>query len=976
MNGNGLKTKEKKGVALIIVVGVLALVVMIATSFAINMQMEYKAVLNFANQAQAVDMAQAGIDTAIAEVRSWVANNNYDAVMGNIAANYTSPGTEVNIPGGSYQVYVEREDQKININSLDETDYPWIGSLRTAGLSDADIARMIDYRDPDSNATTQLLISTGRVAAAGSETAAKNAPYATIEELRLVLNDDAKYNAIKGLVTVYAPLIQGGLICKGYTNSRDAWDKDTILTLNYYSGKVIELGAMKEAAVVAAPWPPAGTLPGADGDNDGWAEAHDAEFAGGYLVTDWQNRYGLEQLGMVFTGLIYIPQNKVNQDITFRMRSEHGCRLFIDGTQLIADWTDRTMGKWSPPTNVLTSGAVRFTRGGWHPIRFDFYNLNGQNTLELKWDALGAEDYVPADYFAFYPASYYGRILSKWATSTYIPASTLGSDYDSGGTLKIVATGKAKRADGTVLSEKKITSVVQVFNTLTQTTRAEFYAPWFSNYGNFSDGEVRNVTWLDSCPTDQDSYNAATGKMHWEENYATEADSVKLGYWDNFDDDVAYSVIHWRGGYLTRLQDVSDFRDVTFGSGKVYSVPFRTNWLPDQRWNLSFGDTSLKQGFNGTYGLRLDTKGYYVDGGTQYYPEERSAELNGNYYAPSAALGYDMFTRCYVYDDGQERADHWQWGRSPSKRLVNWEKAPALWTYTQSWLTGCLFLKSKAYVPADGKPGYGYYTLIKDGDNDLYAGDMNELSCWEYNVLEEDDVYSLWLEETRYYILAAIGVGTDYSSYFSYNNSDGGTGFRFGKAVVSTFYAGAGTETGVVKLRGNNLYFVDTFYFFQDAYASPAVAHPWRNEAFIEKIAERQADWFGCDSESVTQFDNIRVIYPNGYIVSAPFITKLPTDNTNITWDTITWNGIIPASTSITMYARAADPLSSADNFVTTYDSGDFLSGLAGSKFQYKALLATTALDPADYSASSATPVLTDVTATYHQPAAKVFYQQ
>ena len=950
--------KVKRGVALIIAVGVLALVAMIATSFAINMQMEYRATLNFVNQSQAANLAQAGIDRAIADIRVWAANNTYDATMANIASNYTSPGTEVDITGGSYQVFVEREDQKININAIDETDYPWIDTLMAAGLNDADVARIIDYRDPDSNALTQLLRSTGVIVAAGNETNAKNAPYASVEELRLVLNNDTKYNAIRNLVTIYAPLIQGGLICRGYTNSRDTWSRDTILSLSYYSGKVIELGAMKQAENPdVPPYPPSGTFPGADGNNSGWAEAHDAEFAGGYLVTDWQNKYGLERFGMVFTGFIYIPDNKINQDITFRMRSEQGCRLFIDGVQLIADWTERSMGKW-PATNVLTSGPVRFTRGGWHPIRFDLYNFENQNTLELKWNALGSEDYVPADYFAFYPASYYGRILSKWATSTYCAASTLGSDYDSGGIVKIVSIGRAKRADGTVIAEKRITSVVQAFNTLTQTTRAEFYAAWFSNYGSttpptgdFSDGEIRNVNWLDTCPISADSWNGSS--MAWETDaYSRSYDSVKLGYWDDFDDDVAYSVINWRGGYLTTIRGVLSKNPHTFKSGKTYQIPTGVIWGTDIRWDLSFGDTSLRQGFNGTYGLRLDTKGAH-DG---YFPEERSAELNGNFYSPSAELGYDIFARCYIYDDGQKQTGSPTWHRPPSKRLTNpeWPATPA---YTPSWLTGYLILKEEPYVSA--KSGGGYYCLVKDGDDDLYAEDMNELDVPNYST--QSGTYSIWPDESQYYILSSIGVGTSYRIYYTYNTSTG-SGFVQG----NTRTAKSSTKTGVVKLRGNNLYYADFDQFWK--------TH--MNDGLIEKLAERNADWWGCDSENVTQFDNIRVIYPKGYIVSAPFITKLPTDNATITWDTISWDGIIPGDTSITMYARAADSPSSTDNFAATYANGASISGLSGRKFQYKALLATSALNPNDYSASSVTPVLTEVTVTYHKPAAQVFYQQ
>ena len=43
------KNKQKRGIALIISVGVLALIAMVATSFAINMQIEYKGALNYLN---------------------------------------------------------------------------------------------------------------------------------------------------------------------------------------------------------------------------------------------------------------------------------------------------------------------------------------------------------------------------------------------------------------------------------------------------------------------------------------------------------------------------------------------------------------------------------------------------------------------------------------------------------------------------------------------------------------------------------------------------------------------------------------------------------------------------------------------------------------------------------------------------------------------------------------------------------------
>ena len=237
------KNKEKKGVALIISVGVLALIAMVATSFAINMQIEYKGALNYLYAARAEAVAQAGIDKAIADIRTWAATCEYNTVMSNIASNYPSPNnTEVQLfDGAYYTVAVEREEQKVNINALDEADSVWIDRLystgQAAGLTYDDIAKIIDYKDPDSNVTTELMTSAGRQVASGDETNAKNAPYATVEELRLALKDDTdvKYNAIKDIVTVSAPIIRGGLIGKYYGTDTAGFNKDTILSLSNFA---------------------------------------------------------------------------------------------------------------------------------------------------------------------------------------------------------------------------------------------------------------------------------------------------------------------------------------------------------------------------------------------------------------------------------------------------------------------------------------------------------------------------------------------------------------------------------------------------------------------------------------------------------------------------------------------------------------------------------------------------------------------
>ena len=941
-------------------------------------------------------MAEAGIDKSIADIRALVASSTYDAAVAAIGTNYAGSGTEVNFADGSYTVYAEREDQKININALDETDYPWIDQLIQKNLTYDDIAKIIAYRGPEYGSVYSVLgaggsplICTGPVSCSSDGVSPKHAPYATIEELRLVLNDEVKYNAIKDIVTVYAPVIPGGLTGKYYSHSYEVtWDKDMVLNLSNFCGKVVEFRALKEAKDSgSAPWPPSGTFPGADGSWNGWAEAHDGEFAGGYIAADWTRRSGLDYWAAVFTGYIYIPQDKVGQSITFKMRSENGVRLFIDGTKLIEDWSDRNMGGW-PSDNILVAPVVTFSRAGWHQIRVEYYNKDNQNTVQLKWDAYGSDDYVPAEYFGYCPSSYYGRIAYTIPASdppvrAYMAASRIGTDYNSAGILKIVSTGKAKRSDGTPLAEKKTTSVIQVFNTLTQSTRAEFWSAWFSNYNDFSDGELRNVTWLDSCPTDKDYFDSGAGKMHWEDDYATTPDSVKLGYWDNFNDDVAYTAIMLKGGYLSTLTGLY------WDNWDYYWFGWRGFWFPrdvtpplhtvifdsDTRWDCTFGDVSLAEGYNGTYCLRMDCTGNQWGGDPwhQQYPQEREAEVNGNFYSANAQLGYDVFARTYVYDNGQRQGYDGQWHRPPSKRPANQSWEP--WGhYLPSWLVGYLVIKDDPYVEGQPKPTGNYVTFVNDGDDDFWGADSSELDCPPppAHYTTESDTYSvLNNEDTQYYILAAIGAGTSYQAYYSYNRS-GDHGWVTGESAT----APDAFKPGVVKFKSNNLWYADLDLFWDGDPANGIPAHT--NDAYIESLAARSSPYWGSNSESVTDFDNVRVIYPKGYIVSVPLIAKPPLDNSSIIWDTITWNDANPnpANTSITMYARVADTPSASDDFSTTYAKGDSLSSLSGRKFQYKALLGTTTLNSNDYSASSSTPVLKGVTVMYHRPKARIFYRQ
>ncbi len=946
--------RERRGVSLIITVGILSLLVIIATSFAVNMQLEYRAAINQLNHTKATALAEAGIEKVMADIRNWAGSVTYTTLINNIEG---YPTTETTLSDGSYEITIEREEEKVNINAIDPTDYIWIDRLysegSSAGLTYADIGKIMDYRDGDSDVTTELLATSGGTlgvrnisGAANNEENAKNAPYATIEELRVVLTDPtgSKYDAIKDIITISTPIIKGGLIGEYYQiDQGESFSQNTILDLDHYKGKVIEMGPIRTAYdTVAGTWDD--MFPGADGAD----EATDAEWAGSSTVF-----FGFNTSGAIFTGFIYIPQDKINQSIAFYLAVDDGGRLYLDGEKIIESWgIEQGLTEYS--------GAHTFQFAGWHPIKIEYVEAYGWNQCELKWNGLGSKDYVPAEYLGYYPVSYYGKIHSDIAGSAYLTPSVLSSDYNSGGIFKVVAKGKVKRADGTVLAERQVTTVLDIFGTWTQTTKADFYAAWASLYNDFSDGEIRNVNWMNTCPTDTDSWSGTA--MHWDQAPTTVSDSLKLGYWTNLDEDLSYSVVTLKGGKRARLMgwgqapaddgswDMENHpecwgeTEVKNYYGTDYNVPKAYYWITDKT-TIGFGEVSSGNWYTPSSGyvLKIQTLGYddknadhYIQQGAnppETPAEDKDAEIDGNCYASSSALGSDIFVRTHLFDNGVDKVSG-AWGCPPSTRRDS-ASGP---TYVPSWLVGRLDVKEQPYPLASND----LYTLLKDGNPD-WNSDLSELTI---NPGSGQQISASYPAIGTPYVLALIAKGSSYQSYYS-NGS-----------LITGAAGSASVTEGVVKFRGINTCAVDT-----------------NTDWWVKRVSDRGLDWCEALSTNEALFDNIRVIYPQGYLVSTPFVMAYPTDNADITWGTISWTADAPASTSITMYARADDTLAAGDTFSTTVTNGGELSGFTGKRIQYKALLQTTAINNANYTGSSVTPVLKDVTVTY-LPQVEVLYRQ
>lgn len=105
--------KDEKGIALLLVIGILSIFTVTLTAFAINMQLERTAATNYLNSAKARYLSGAGIEYGLAVSR----NNFKSTAIDSLSEQWASPYT-LNFPNyGSIQLSIQDEQAKININN-------------------------------------------------------------------------------------------------------------------------------------------------------------------------------------------------------------------------------------------------------------------------------------------------------------------------------------------------------------------------------------------------------------------------------------------------------------------------------------------------------------------------------------------------------------------------------------------------------------------------------------------------------------------------------------------------------------------------------------------------------------------------------------------------------------------------------------------------------------------------------------------
>ena len=193
-----MRTNPERGIALVLVLWVLALIMVIAADFLHATRTDSLVVRNALSIARAEAAADAGVHRGLMEIYR---PTNLDTTWKRDGETH-----EWHFEGVAVTVSISDESGKIDINSA--SDALFKGLLISAGVSEEDAVKLLDaildWRDPDS--VKRLYgAEDAEYQAAGLTYRPTNSPFQAIEELQLVLGMRPEiYRRIAGSITVFS----------------------------------------------------------------------------------------------------------------------------------------------------------------------------------------------------------------------------------------------------------------------------------------------------------------------------------------------------------------------------------------------------------------------------------------------------------------------------------------------------------------------------------------------------------------------------------------------------------------------------------------------------------------------------------------------------------------------------------------------------------------------------------------------------
>jgi hypothetical protein len=110
------------------------------------------------------------------------------------------------------------------------------------------------------------------------------------------------------------------------------------------------------------------------------------DFSWGYSSPFWG--FNVDHFSVRWTGFIKAPEDGIYE---FQAEGDDGVRLFIDGQNVIDDWTTHAIRK--------SKGAIELTKGP-HELRFEYFEYNANAEVRLMWKlpSKGEFSLIPSEY--------------------------------------------------------------------------------------------------------------------------------------------------------------------------------------------------------------------------------------------------------------------------------------------------------------------------------------------------------------------------------------------------------------------------------------------------------------------------------------------------------------------------------------------------------------------------------------------------
>jgi type II secretory pathway component PulK len=520
---------------------------------------------------------------------------------------------------------------------------------------------------------------------------------------------------------------------------------------------------------------------------------------------------------------------------------------------------------------------------------------------------------------------------------TLITNATTELCFCAGGYFEVISTGVlyATPSQITEKGNKEIAAVIRTHDIVCDTSKSDFYRDL---YTGGTGPAWQMVNWQDSCPVTSD-YDEG---LDLAANYKTIADSLKLGYWDNFDEDVedaeSWTQYNWRvevGSLNVSLAGSTSNKMHGSGSSTssfILDAPGSSIWRVDDNFSLRIHarDPVALPGNPGTWSNYEDAGSLeFIKSGNTY------AKLWVNSFGflwQPAGGGWAKFdiTRCPPQSAPQTVAADSDVTPRQGKDFFDSQIKLSFMPVTGPIRDRFIYLSEKCYGISPCATDH-YNNWIDDQGSDEYHGTIPTAMT-----------YRLTVENTDYDVEVAVGNAWAYS----YNYTTGAYISRTGYSPADNDYLAIPFET-------------ETANYF-DRYGYWAAKHGGNNN-WRPAINGWNLKLYSKSHQ--TNWDEIRIIVPDGQYESVGWSKSVP-----VYWAAINWTKTIPDTADVnneTISISVVD--SDGDSTAVNLNQGLGNSILSPS-LKYLAVFESTDPDLRQ------TPVLEDVSIIYILPVTEVIY--